>query len=225
MSNSRPTIICATRGGAGSYVAQTAARRRAERLGARLLFVYVVTPTSFAIDASLRPALRHELHWLGRALVALAAQRGRQQGLRADVDVREGELRGELIAAVRDHSAGVLILGAPRGTTASMGDDEVERLARAIAQETGVETIIARPEDAPADMVGAPFVPAPAVQEAQPGIMAARLRPLATREAASVVDPAEPTTLNVRPMTGLAEDVAAARRAPAGDEDDDATIA
>lgn len=174
MNNGRPTIVCATRGGAGSYVAQTAARRRAERSGARLLFIYVVTPLAYDVDTSLRPALRHELHWLGRVLVALAAQRARQVGLVADVDVREGELRGELVAAVRAHNATTLILGAPHAGTALLDGAAMERLARAIGQETGVETIVAWPDDpSPAALPAADLPPA------APMITAARLRPLA----------------------------------------------
>ena len=48
---------------------------------------------------------------------------------------------------MKDVEADLLVLGAPRGTTANVfGDDAIERLAGVIRQETAVSVKIIRPD-------------------------------------------------------------------------------
>ncbi len=143
-----PLIICATRGGEGSRAAQKAAADHAKEADARLEFVYVVDEMQIVgIDNVLRPALRKELLWMGRALVELAARRGRLAGVSAEVVVLEGTLREQLIAYMREHKAHTMYIGAPRGTTANIfGDEEIEQFALMIERESGAKVEVVRPD-------------------------------------------------------------------------------
>jgi nucleotide-binding universal stress UspA family protein len=143
-----PLIICATRGGEGSRAAQQAAVNHAREIGARLEFVFVVDEMQIAgIDNVLRPALRKELLWIGRALVELAARRGRLAGVPAEIVVLEGVLREQLIAYLREHHVDTMYVGAPRGTTANIfGDEEVEQFALLLERESGSNVVVVRPD-------------------------------------------------------------------------------
>ncbi len=143
-----PLIVCATRGGEGSRAAQQAAVQHAQEIEARLQFVYVVDESQIeGIDHVLRPALRKELLWIGRALVELAAKRGRLAGVSADIVVLEGSLREQLIAYLREHNVDTMYIGAPRGTTANIfGDEEIEQFALMVERESGAKVAVVRPE-------------------------------------------------------------------------------
>ena len=53
---------------------------------------------------------------------------------------------------MEEESADLLLLGAPRGTSASiLGDDPVERFAESIERESGVPVEIVRPESPEGD--------------------------------------------------------------------------
>lgn len=145
-----PLIICATRGGEGSRAAQQAAVEHARAADGQLQFVYVVDDSQIAgIDNVLRPALRKELLWIGRALVELAARRGRLAGVSAEIIVLEGSLREQLIAYLRENNAQTMYVGAPRGTNSNIfGDDEVEQFALIVERESGAKVEVVRP-DAP----------------------------------------------------------------------------
>ena len=143
-----PLIICATRGGEGSRAVQSAASARARDEGAHLRFVYVVDDTRYAdVDPILRPAVRQELLWLGQTLLELARRRGRLAGASADIDILEGAMRQQLIAYLREHQPQAFYLGAPRGMSANVFDnDEIEQFALEIEQETGIDVMLIRPE-------------------------------------------------------------------------------
>ncbi|VAW33468.1 hypothetical protein MNBD_CHLOROFLEXI01-752 [hydrothermal vent metagenome] len=56
-------------------------------------------------------------------------------------------MRDEIARFVQETDAELLVLGAPRGTTANVfGDDAIERLAEGIQQQTNVKVEIARPD-------------------------------------------------------------------------------
>jgi len=142
------SIVCATRGGEGSRAAQTAAIREARQTGKPLIFLYV-TDTSSAghVEEPLLPALRAELNWMGRTLLQVAKQRAEEAGLLAHVEILEGQVQEEIGRFLQEADADLLILGAPRGTTATVfGDDAVENFARSIETETGVTVKVMRPD-------------------------------------------------------------------------------
>lgn len=143
-----PLIICPTRGGEGSRAAQRAAAERAGELNARLEFIYVVDEMQLeGIDNVLRPALRKELLWIGRALLELAARRGRLLGVSAEIVVLEGSLREQLTAYMREHNVHTMYIGAPRGTTANIfGDEEIEQFALMVERESNAKVEVIRPD-------------------------------------------------------------------------------
>jgi len=145
-------IVCATRGGEGSRAAQMAAIRRARKEGKPLVFLFVTSPASLGeIDELLLPAIRQELNWMGKTLLQVAKGRAETAGLKASVEIREGDVQEQIEKFLQEAHASVLMLGAPRGITANVfGDDAVERFAQSIQDDTGVEVLIIYPnhEDA-----------------------------------------------------------------------------
>ncbi len=146
-----PLVVCATRGGQGSRASQTAAIELAREKHARLVFLYVVDDSRFGdVEEARRPALRKELQWIGQALLQLARNRGRLNGVSAEMAILEGSFRKQLIAYVRETKPVALVIGAPRGTSLNVfGDDQVEQFAVEVEREAGVDVMLIRPEEMP----------------------------------------------------------------------------
>ena len=141
-------IVCATRGGAGSRMAQLKAINYAKIRKKQLIFLYVVDISSESDkEEGLRLAVRDELYWLGRTLLRIAQKRAEQAAISSQVVIREGLVNDEIVDFLDKQSADLLILGAPRGTTPTrFGDDSVELFAQSIQNQSGVEVEIVRPE-------------------------------------------------------------------------------
>ncbi|MDX1689134.1 MAG: universal stress protein [Candidatus Promineifilaceae bacterium] len=141
------TIVCATRGGQGSRAVQLAAIDRAKERNERLVFLYVVdVPLIKEYDEALSGAMHAESHWLGEALLRVAQQRAQREQVKAEIAIREGDVKEEIEAFLTESDAAVLMLGAPRGTTPTVfGDDAIERFAATIENDTGVAVEIVRP--------------------------------------------------------------------------------
>lgn len=146
-------IVCATRGGEGSRAVQLAAIARAKQTQQPLVFLYVVSPGRLGkVDHTLETAVREELIWMGKALLHIAHRRAVQAGLQdVQLVVREGnDVQAEICAYLREFSASVLMLGAPRATTTNIfGDDAVERFAQQVHETADVPVEIIHPEDVP----------------------------------------------------------------------------
>ena len=142
-------IVCATRGGAGSRAVQLAAIDHATRSGHPLVFLYVAAPgETDDISPALQDAVRKEMIWLGKALLYVAEKRAHDAGLKADSVILMGHVQDEICDFLTEHDASVLLLGAPRGTTAELsGDDAIEMFAARIFENSGVEVQIVRPEE------------------------------------------------------------------------------
>ncbi len=143
------SIVCATRGGEGSRAAQMTAIKRAKETGEPLLFLYVVDPESLEenIDDSLKDAILAEMNWMGETLLRIAQKRAALAHLPTEIKIRRGNVHEEIVHFMKDVEADLLIVGAPRGTTANVfGDDAIERLADVIRQETAVSVEIIRPD-------------------------------------------------------------------------------
>jgi len=142
-------IVCATRGGAGSRAVQLAAIELAQGTGNPLVFLYVASPGTLGeVTPALQQSVRHELIWLGKALLFVAEKRAHDAGLQARTVTRVGNVQDEICAYLTEHRASILLLGAPRGTTAELsGEDVVQLFADRIYENSGVEVEIIRPED------------------------------------------------------------------------------
>ncbi len=141
-------IVCATRGGEGSRAAQLQAIRRSKEMDKRLVFLYVTdSGTVEGIDKSLLSAVQSELDWMGKTLLRIAQHRAKLSGLDTDIVIRHGLVREEIGRFLHESQAELLLLGAPRGTSANVfGDDAVEQFAIAIKAQTGVPVEVVRPE-------------------------------------------------------------------------------
>ena len=141
-------IVCATRGGEGSRAVQMAAIERAKRLGQPLVFLYVAAAGAIDADSiALQEAVSQELIWLGKALLHVARQRAHDAGIEARTVILVGDVQDEICNYLTEHKASILLVGAPRGTTAELlGDDAVERFAARIMDNSGVAVEIVRPE-------------------------------------------------------------------------------
>ena len=142
-------IVCATRGGEGSRAVQIMAIGKAKAEDKPLTFLFVTDPASLGmVDALLVTAVQEELNWMGKTLLNIAHQRAHLAGIEADVTVRVGEVRQEIANYLQECGADLLLLGAPRGTTANVfGDDAIEQFALAIQDSTGIPVEVVRPEN------------------------------------------------------------------------------
>ncbi len=143
-------IVCATRGGEGSRAVQIEAVRRAQSLNKSLSFLFVTDVVHILgeVDGGLETAVLAELEWMGRTLLCIAQQRAQLAEVEADVVIRQGDVKDEISRFLQQTQADMLLLGAPRGTTANVfGDDAVEQFAQLIQETTGIAVEIIRPED------------------------------------------------------------------------------
>jgi hypothetical protein len=143
-------IVCATRGGEGSRAVQLAAIERARETGNNLIFLFVADSTiQTEVDEALRTAVREELLWMGNAMLQIAKKRAGARDIDVSLVVKEGNVHEEIGGFLRESNAELLLLGAPRGTTATIiGDDAIEQFAQSIVDSTGVEVEVIRPETA-----------------------------------------------------------------------------
>ena len=142
-------IVCATRGGEGSRVVQETAIARAKEMDKPLVFLYIADPYSLddVLEPALKTAVSAELNWMGDTLLRIAQSRADAMYLATDVKIREGNIKTEIIQYLHSNETDLLLLGAPRGTTANVfGDDTIEQLAEAITKETAVTVEIVRPD-------------------------------------------------------------------------------
>jgi len=146
------SIVCATRGGEGSRAVQMAAIQRAKEEERPLIFLYVADPKSLEdhLDERLKAALRAELLFMGETLLRIAQHRADASFLPSEVIIRGGSVQDEIVRFVSENDVALLMMGAPRGTTANVfGDDAIERLAATLEEETRVRVQIIRPDDQP----------------------------------------------------------------------------
>jgi nucleotide-binding universal stress UspA family protein len=136
-------ILCATRGGEGSYRTQDSAIALAKERGDELLFFYVADVSfldrlaaPMVVDVELR------LENMGRFELARAQERARTQGIQAQAVVRRGRLRPELVAAARELGVTTIVLGRPTGHTAIFEKETLPAFAAALQTETGIEVLV-----------------------------------------------------------------------------------
>jgi nucleotide-binding universal stress UspA family protein len=144
------TIVCATRGGASSRAVQKRAITIARDQGKRLVFLYVIDPPAIhEQEPRLVAAVKAELAWIGRTLLNIASARAEAEEVAAEITIQEGQVRDEICTFLRQQSAELLLMGAPRGTSATIiGDDAIEQFAAQIERETGVPVEIVRVDEA-----------------------------------------------------------------------------
>jgi nucleotide-binding universal stress UspA family protein len=142
-------IVCATRGGAGSRAVQEQAIKYASQHDSDLVFLYVIDINGLnETDEKLISAVRGEMLWLGSTLLHIAQRRAEVARISSEIVIREGKVQDEICRFLKENSAELLLLGAPRGTTTAIfGDDLVEQFAKSIHLHSGVPVEIVRPQE------------------------------------------------------------------------------
>jgi nucleotide-binding universal stress UspA family protein len=136
-------ILCATRGGEGSYGTQDAAIALAKEWGDELFFLFVVD-VSF-LDQTAAPLVvdvESRLERVGNFQLAMAQERAAEQGIEAQAIVRRGCLEPELAALVRELDVSLVVLGQPMPETAVFEESALLALASRLENETGVKVSI-----------------------------------------------------------------------------------
>jgi len=139
-------IVCATRSGETSRLAQEKAVALAQESGDELVFLYVADPNVLARTSYTRPrGVTHDLCRMGEFILTMAQEYAASKGLRASWEIRVGEVRQEIKRFVREKKASFLVMGCP-------GEDVRQRLfspsdlrafAAEVERETGVPVILA----------------------------------------------------------------------------------
>jgi nucleotide-binding universal stress UspA family protein len=142
-------IVCATRGGEGSRAVQLAAIERAKESEKDLVFLFVAdSAMQERVEETLQMAVRDELIWMGNVMLQIAKLRAGARDMDVRLKVRVGQVREEIEQFLQESNADLLLLGAPRGTTATVfGDDAIEQFARMIQADTGIRVEVIRPEE------------------------------------------------------------------------------
>ena len=142
-------IVCATRGGEGSRAVQLAAIERAKQSGNDLVFLFVADSTmQEGVEETLQTAVRDELIWMGNVMLQIAKLRAGARDTAVRLVVKVGSVLDEIEQFLQESQAELLLLGAPRGTTATVfGDDAIEKFANMIQEDTGIAVEVIRPEE------------------------------------------------------------------------------
>jgi len=136
-------ILCAIRGGEASIQTQDAAIALAKERRDELVFLYVADVSFLNKTAApLVVDVETELVRMGGFQLAMAQERATAQGMTAQVIVRRGRLRTELIAAITELEATCIVMGRPVGKMAVFDKAALKAFAAELQAETGSEVWI-----------------------------------------------------------------------------------
>jgi len=137
-------ILCATRGGEVSYHTQDAAIKLAKQRNDELVFLFIADIGFLdKTERAVRPdVVKQEMKYMGEFLLSMAQERARAQGVQAQVLIRYGKVRQQLIAAVQREVADMLILGRPAEKDSAFPLATLERLATEIENVTEARVVI-----------------------------------------------------------------------------------
>jgi nucleotide-binding universal stress UspA family protein len=136
-------ILCATRGGEASYIAQDAAIALAKEQGDELIFLYVAD-ISFLnqMAAPVVVNVESRLEKLGHFQLVMAQERAAAQGIEAQAIVRIGQLRAKLVDVADEIGATIIVLGRSQGSDSAFKDAAIKAFVADLQTETGVEVRI-----------------------------------------------------------------------------------
>lgn len=138
-------ILCATRGGEASIRTQKAAIEHAQKNNDELVFFYVVDVDFLAkAEFALRPdVVTKEMDKMADFLLSMAVERAEKGGIAARYVLGHGNFVEQLKEAIKNENASLVILGRPGEDGSAFQLEEIQRLAEALQEETGVEFLIA----------------------------------------------------------------------------------
>lgn len=146
-------IVCATRGGRICRCTQEHAIELAQERDEKLIFLFIADPSfAGALNETLMDALNDELKRLGRALLYIAQDRAREQGIKAEFVVRHGSVQAGIKDYIQEVGASLLVIGATQASSVAKScsmppdtdDNKLPDFAKTIQQATGVQVIVMR---------------------------------------------------------------------------------
>jgi nucleotide-binding universal stress UspA family protein len=133
------SVVCATRGGAGSEPAVLGAIELARERGLGLTFLYVADVEFMKHTEMGRTALiAEEVRKMGEFIMMTLVERAQGEGVEADYAVRQGGFREEVVSYLEEAHPAMLVLGSPQEGTARLNLDKLNRLSQEIEEQTGV---------------------------------------------------------------------------------------
>ena len=136
-------ILCATRGGEASFRTQNAAVGLAKERGDEVTFLYIVD-LKF-LDKTAAPIVvdvENEISQMGKFLLLVAKERATEQGIKANMLSRKGNIREEIKKAAVDIGATMVVLGRPAGEASTFQMADLKAFAEEIKKETGIDAKI-----------------------------------------------------------------------------------
>jgi nucleotide-binding universal stress UspA family protein len=133
-------IVCATRGGEGSEPTVQHAIARARELELPLTFLYIAD-VEFMKQTEMGHAsvVAEEMMKMGEFIMMTLVERAQQEDVTADVAVRQGEFREQLLGYVDERKPDLLVLGCPLPDSCYFQPDSLAALALEIKERTGVD--------------------------------------------------------------------------------------
>ena len=138
-------IVCATRGGEASRRTQERAIALSRERGAALIFLFVADANfGKPLNEAMTSTLTDELERLGKALLCIAQARAREQGMMAEMALRQGPVRPTIEDFLREVNASTLVIGASRtgSEPQAFAPGEVPQFAQDIHRTTGIEVVV-----------------------------------------------------------------------------------
>jgi nucleotide-binding universal stress UspA family protein len=137
------SVVCATRGGAGSEPAVQWAIGLARERGLRLTFLYVADVEFMKQTEMGRTALvAEEVRKMGEFIMMTLVEKAQREGVEADYAVRQGHFRQELVGYLEEVRPVTLVLGSPKAETARLDLEKLNRLAQHVEEQTGVPVVL-----------------------------------------------------------------------------------
>lgn len=137
------TILCATRGGVDSQPTQQRAISLAQERGDRLVFLYVVDTTFLnMVAAPLVVDVASQLRQMGQFQLAMAQEQAAEQGIEAEIVIRQGPLRTKLMRVAQEVQASLIVLGYPKGAEARFDESDFQTFVAELRTKTGAEVVI-----------------------------------------------------------------------------------
>lgn len=140
-----PDIVCAIRGGPASKPTIQSAINLAKTTQKSIHFLYVVNLDFLDRTASSRThIISKELRQMGEFILLAAQVQAQDQGVKADGNIREGNVGREIILFCQEMKAEFLILGTPGGEHEhdAFTQERMNRFAKTIEEGSGAQVII-----------------------------------------------------------------------------------
>jgi len=140
-----PDIVCAIRGGPASQPTIQRAINLAKSTQKSIHFLYVVNLDFLDRTASSRThIISKELRQMGEFILLTAQVQAQEQGIKADGNIREGNVGKEIILFCQETKAEFLILGTPGGEKEhdTFTQERMKQFARTIEEGSGAKVII-----------------------------------------------------------------------------------